>query len=77
LGPMGSNLRIDTAAGYGMDFRQYPMSAATTTSPSDYASPSFFSQAQDTSGMPASSYNTPYTVPYLSPMVDPSNMAPP
>lgn len=77
LGPMGSNLRIDTSTGYGMDFRQYPMSAATTTSPSDYASPSFFPQGPDTGTMPPSSYNTPYTVPYLSPMVNPSNMAPP
>lgn len=77
LGPMGSNLRIDTSTGYGMDFRQYPMSAATTTSPSDYASPSFFSQGPETGALPASSYNTPYSVPYLSPMVDPSNMVPP
>jgi hypothetical protein len=75
LGPMGANLRIDTSTGYGMDFRQYPMSAATTTSPSDYASPSFFSQGPETGPLPASSYNTPYSVPYLSPMVDPSNMA--
>lgn len=77
LGPMGSNLRIDTSTGYGMDFRQYPMSAATTTSPSDYSSPSFFSQGPDTGALPASSYNTPYSVPFLSPMVDPSNMVPP
>lgn len=78
LGPAGPNLRIDTSSGYGMDFRQYPMSAATTTSPSDYSSPSFFSQAPDTSGMPASTnYNTPYSVPFLSPMADPSNLVPP
>lgn len=77
LGPMGSNLRIDTTSGYGMDFRGYPMSAATTNSPSDYASPSFFSQGSDSAAMPASSYNTPYTVPFLSPMVDPHNMIPP
>lgn len=77
MGPMGSDLRIDTAASYGMDFRQYPMSAATTNSPSDFASPSFFSQGPDSSTMPASSYNTPYSVPYLSPMVDSSNMVPP
>jgi len=63
-----------------MDFRQYPMSAATTTSPSDYASPSFFSQGPDSSALPASSYNnTPFTVPFLSPnpMVDTSGMIPP
>lgn len=77
LGPMGSNLRIDTSTQYGMDFRQYPMSAATTTSPSEYASPFSFSQGPDTGALPASSYNTPYSVPFLSPMVDPSNMIPP
>jgi hypothetical protein len=77
LGPMGSNLRIDTSTGYGMDFRQYPMSAATTTSPSEYASPFSFSQGPETGALPASSYNTPYSVPFLSPMVDPSNMIPP
>lgn len=77
LGPMGSNLRIDTAASYGMDFRQYPMSAATTTSASDFPSPSFYSQGPEAGNMPGSSYNTPYTVPYLSPMVDPSNLVPP
>ena len=80
LGPLGPNLRIDTSSGYGMDFRQYPMSAATTTSPSDYASPSFFSQGPDSSALPASSYsNTPFTVPFLSPnpMVDTHGMIPP
>jgi len=77
LGPVGPNLRIDTSSGYGMDFRQYPMSAATTTSPSDYASPFFSSQGPDTSTLPASSFNTPYNVPFLSPMVDPSNIVPP
>jgi len=51
------------------------MSAATTTSPSDYASPSFFSQGPEPNTLPASSYsNTPFQVPYLSPnpMVNPS-----
>ncbi len=46
LGPLGPNLRIDTSSGYGMDFRQYPMSAATTASPSEFASPGFFSKDQ-------------------------------
>lgn len=76
LGPMSSNLRIDTSSGYGMDFRQYPMSA-TTTSPSEYASPFSFSHGPDTGVLPASSYNTPYSVPFLSPMVDSSSMIPP
>ena len=80
LGPLGPNLRIDTSSGYGMEFRQYPMSAAATTSPSDYASPSFFSQGPDSGALPASSYSTtPYSVPFLSPtpMVDTSGMIPP
>jgi hypothetical protein len=80
LGPLGTNLRIDTSSGYGMDFRQYPMSATTTASPSDYASPSFFPQGPDSGAMPSSSYNnTPFTVPFLSPnpMADPSGMVPP
>lgn len=75
LGPLGPNLRIDTSSGYGMDFRQYPMSATTATSPSEFASPGFYSQGPDTGALPASSYNnTPFSVPYLSPnpMVDPA-----
>lgn len=67
LGALGPNLRIDTAAGYGMDYRQYPMSAAAT-SPSDFASPGFFTQGPESQGIAASSYNgTNYQVPYLSP----------
>jgi len=73
-GPIGPNLRIDTSSGYGMDFRQYPMSSATTTSPSDYASPSFFTQAP--SDLIPASYSTPYSIPFLSPspMLDPTQM---
>ncbi|EKD20451.1 uncharacterized protein L3040_004260 [Drepanopeziza brunnea f. sp. 'multigermtubi'] len=68
MGALGPNLRIDTSSGYGMDFRQYPMSATTAASPSDFASPGFFSQGPDTGGLTAPSYNnTPYNVPYLSP----------
>jgi len=75
LGPLGPNLRIDTSTGYGMEYRQYPMSAATTASPSDFNSPAFFSQPPDTGALPASAYgNAPYSagMPYLSPnpMVD-------
>ncbi len=78
LGPMGGNLRIDTSNSYGMGFRNYPMSAATTASPSEYASPGFYPDTQNSAPMQApSNYNTPYTVPYLSPMVDPSNLVPP
>jgi len=79
LGPLGPNLRIDTSSGYGMDFRQYPMSAATTASPSEFASPGFYSQGPDTGALPASSYSTPFTAPYLSPnpMADAGNMIQP
>ncbi|KAH8672681.1 putative homeobox protein HOY1 [Tricladium varicosporioides] len=82
LNTLGPNLRIDTSSGYGMEYRQYPMSAATTASPSEYNhSPGFFSQPPDSAALPASSYGTaPYSVPYLSPnpMVDPAGgMIPP
>jgi hypothetical protein len=75
LGPIGPNLRIDTSTGYGMDFRQYPMSAATTASPSEFASPGFYSQGPESGALPASSYSSaPFNVPYLSPnpMMTPS-----
>lgn len=77
LGPLGPNLRIDTSTGYGMEYRQYPMSAATTASPSEYAnSPFFVSQGPDTAGLPTSGFHpTPYAMPFLSP--DPSHMVPP
>lgn len=77
--PLGPNLQIDTSAGYGMDMRQMPMSATATT-PSEFASPSFFPshphQSQGPQG--ASDFNTPYSVPFLSPspMVDHANMIP-
>lgn len=76
-GPLGPNLQIDTSSGYGMDFRQMPMSA-TATSPSEYASPGFLS-VQPSGQMAAADFHTPYSMPYLSPspMMDPSNMIPP
>ncbi|KAI0123946.1 homeobox domain-containing protein [Xylariales sp. AK1849] len=76
LSPVGPNLRIDTQASYGMDLRPYPLSAATSA-PSEYSnSPNYFSQAPENTPLPASSYNTPYSSTFLSPMVNPSNMAP-
>ncbi|KIX08735.1 uncharacterized protein Z518_03392 [Rhinocladiella mackenziei CBS 650.93] len=76
--PTGPNLQIDTSAGYGMDFRQMPMSA-TATSPSEFASPGFFPSNPAQAPMPASEFGTPrqFNVPFLSPspMVDP-NMIP-
>ncbi|KAJ9143822.1 Homeobox protein HOY1 [Pleurostoma richardsiae] len=77
LGGLGPNLRIDTQAGFGLDMRQYPMSATTAPSPSDFPSPNFFSQAPENTPLPASSYNTPYSSTFLSPMVNPSNLVPP
>lgn len=64
----GPNLRIDTQAGFGLDMRQYPMSA-TTASPSEFPpSPGFF-HAPD--AQIATSYNnTPYSQSFLSPMIN-------
>lgn len=73
--PMGNPLRIDTTANY-LDYRpgsaSYPLSA-TTASPSDYASPSMLNSTlhQD------NGYGTPYSLPYLSPMQDPTSMVGP
>ena len=72
--PLGPNLRIDTTSGYGMDFRPYPMSAATTTSPSDYASPPFYTTGPHMDPIPAASFNPSYSLPFLSPMIEHSNM---
>ncbi|KAL9101161.1 MAG: hypothetical protein Q9163_003563 [Psora crenata] len=67
LGPLGPNLRIDTSSGYGLDYRQYPVSAATTNSPSEYASPSFFSGSH-IENVTAAPYTPSYSLPFLSPM---------
>lgn len=73
-GGMGPNLRIDTQAGFGLDMRQYPMSA-TTASPSEFPpSPGFFPQVAEAGPMPPSSYNTPYSNGFLSPMVHPDGI---
>ncbi|CAK7224193.1 Transcription elongation factor SPT4 [Sporothrix bragantina] len=78
LSPAGHSLRIDTQAGFGLDMRQYPMSATTAPSPSDYSSPNFFAppgssggpeSANNGAGLSASSYNTPYSTTFLSPMM--------
>ncbi|EXJ78855.1 hypothetical protein A1O1_09257 [Capronia coronata CBS 617.96] len=76
--PLGPTLQIDTSAGYGMDFRQMPMSA-TATSPSEFASPGFFPSNTAHAPMSSSEFGTPqqYNVPFLSPspMVDHHMMA--
>ena len=68
-GAMGSNLRIDTQAGFGLDMRQYPMSA-TTASPSEFPpSPSFF-HGVEAGSMPSTHLNAGYGNGFLSPMVN-------
>ncbi|RKL25516.1 hypothetical protein BFJ68_g155 [Fusarium oxysporum] len=70
---MAPNLRIDTQAGFGLDMRQYPMSA-TTASPAEFPpSPGFFPPGPE---VPQSSYNTPYSNGFLSPMVNPDTGVP-
>ncbi|KAK2755054.1 hypothetical protein FQN54_006582 [Arachnomyces sp. PD_36] len=65
-GPLGPNLRINTSSGYDMAMGQYPMSAATTGSPSEYASPSFFTtSAPDQTS--SANFTAPYSLPFLSP----------
>lgn len=78
---LGNNLRIDTSTGYGMDYRQFPMSAATTTgSPADFPSPSFYTphpvHDPSASGMTTPYAPPQYNIPFLSPMLDPSAMVP-
>lgn len=77
--PLGPSLQIDTSAGYGMDFRQVPMSA-TATSPSEFASPAFFPANPAQMPMGAADFSTPqFSMPFLSPspMVDAHQMPPP
>ncbi|KAJ9613547.1 hypothetical protein H2200_003489 [Cladophialophora chaetospira] len=71
---VGPSLQIDTSAGYGMDFRQMPMSA-TATSPSEFASPGFFPSNPAQPPMPASDFGTPQ--PFGGPFLSPSPMGDP
>ncbi|KND91988.1 Homeobox protein HOY1 [Tolypocladium ophioglossoides CBS 100239] len=69
-GGMGGSLRIDTQAGFGLEMRQYPMSA-TTASPSEFpGSPGYFSHGPDGGAMHNSNFNAPYGGAFLSPMVN-------
>ena len=64
----GNNLRIDTTHAFNpLDYRHYPMSAATTNSPSDYASPGFFGNA-NLEPLHSASFTPSYNVAYLTPM---------
>jgi hypothetical protein len=60
---MNPNLSIDTSAGYGMDFRQYPMSATTANSPSEYGTPALFTSGPATDSMHAPNFNHQFSVP--------------
>jgi hypothetical protein len=62
-GPIGPNLSIDTSAGYGMEYRQYPMSATTANSPSEYGTPAFFTSGPPTENVPASNFGHSYQIP--------------
>jgi hypothetical protein len=64
-GPIGSHLSIDTSAGYGMDYRQYPMSATTANSPSEYGTPAFFTSGPPTDNVPASTFAQYNIPPYV------------
>ncbi|KAG0129167.1 hypothetical protein HOY82DRAFT_579867 [Tuber indicum] len=69
-------LRIDTSSSGFLDYRPgsaYPLSAATTTSPSDYASPSMINSSLQHDLNNNAGYSTPYSLPFLSPLVDPTN----
>ncbi|KAF4589645.1 hypothetical protein GQ602_003534 [Ophiocordyceps camponoti-floridani] len=62
-----ASLRIDTQAGFGLEMRQYPMSA-TTASPSEFPpSPGYFSHGASDMAH-GSNLNTPYGTTFLSPM---------
>jgi len=73
-------LRIDTSAPGFLDYRPgstgYPLSATTTASPSDYASPSMINSSIQPE-MNGAGYGTPYSLPFLSPMVDPASVVGP
>ncbi|KAF2466058.1 homeo protein [Lindgomyces ingoldianus] len=75
-GPIGPNLSIDTSAGYGMDYRQYPMSATTANSPSEYGTPAFFTSGPPTDSVPASNFGQHYNIPpYLHTPMGPPHSA--
>lgn len=73
---LSNPLRIDTSSSGFLDYRPgstYPLSAATTTSPSDYPSPSMLHSSLQPD-MNGNGYGTPYSLPFLSPMIDPTSV---
>ncbi|KAL2826577.1 hypothetical protein BJY01DRAFT_262296 [Aspergillus pseudoustus] len=67
-----ASLRIDTSSGYGFDPRTHPMSATTTASPSEFASPALFSSGGQGESTPVASMGNQFTLPFVSPAVDSS-----
>ncbi|OJJ44085.1 hypothetical protein ASPZODRAFT_154053 [Penicilliopsis zonata CBS 506.65] len=64
--PLAMNLRIDTSTAYGIDplrTSTHPMSATTTASPSDFASPSLFVPGDTT---PVANLSHQFSMPFLS-----------
>lgn len=60
-------LTIDTSASFPIDLRQYPMSATTAPSPSDFGTPAFF-PGSGTDGLSTSEMTTPFSMALMSPM---------
>ena len=75
LNTLNPNLRVDTISGFGMDYRQ-PLSATTTGTPSEYASPALHPASQP-ENIPPTDINAHFNVPYLSPMAHHANLIQP
>ncbi|KAL4932687.1 homeobox domain-containing protein [Aspergillus undulatus] len=67
---LSANLRIDTSSGYAFDPRTHPMSATTTASPSEFASPALFSSGGHGDSTPVAGMGAQFTLPFVSPAVD-------
>ncbi|KAL5343694.1 hypothetical protein BJX70DRAFT_119217 [Aspergillus crustosus] len=66
-----ANLRIDTNSGYAFDPRTHPMSATTTASPSEFASPAIFSSGPQGDSTPvAANMGAQFTLPFVSSAVE-------
>lgn len=61
--PLPTDLRLD-AEEYGLEFRTNPISAPTTASPSDFASPSMFSSAAQGESTPVASMAPQFNIPF-------------
>lgn len=72
---LAMNLRVDTSSSpYGMDPRGPPMSAATTASPPEFASPSYLTSAAGESTPVATNMGPPFHMPFMSPVVESSQI---